>query len=137
MRRELPPPMPLTVCFNLDENSLNHSVIKKTIENRIGISPAVLQYEPISDYMSNLGTIGRWLATFKNQESCKKLASEGLHMYGERIWVRPYDNVVKEEYEAYRLYRMVIESQDFCRESTCKNFRREATRQDFRREPNH
>lgn len=107
LRKELPGPQPLAVCFSLADNAKAHFEVKTAVENQIGCSVCKIQFDPVGVHALDSHAKSRWVLTLPNKESCTSLISAGLNIDGETTEVRYLDEAFKEEYEAYKLYQLV------------------------------
>ena len=53
------------------------------------------------------GLENRWLITLNMVEAREELLRIGLYLYGKRIKLKRYDDVLKEEWEDYLKYRQI------------------------------
>lgn len=105
MRRELPPEDPTAVCVRFGDSSLSHNELKSKIENETGYDVVGLQFDPVSVHAFDPDAASRWIIKFESVSICESLAVTGLRLNGVKYHVRKFDEVMKEEHEAYKLYQ--------------------------------
>ncbi|XP_021349240.1 uncharacterized protein LOC110447706 [Mizuhopecten yessoensis] len=111
LRKEVPVPQPLSVCFSFRDNAKSHSQVKDIVEKQIGSSITRLQFDPISVHALDNHAKSRWVVTLADKETRDYLLSNGLFVDGEKTEVRNLDELMREEVEAYKLYEMVQKGQ--------------------------
>ncbi|CAI9718783.1 Hypothetical predicted protein [Octopus vulgaris] len=113
MRKTLPESQPLTICFACDSDlQITHEDIKRELESQY---PEVLllslRFDPVSVAVGNSHTKNRWVVCVSNNEDFQSLVKGGVTIAGsDRITVKPFDAVMLEEHNAYKLHQYVKEA---------------------------
>lgn len=113
MRKELPEIRPLAVCFGCGSDvHISHEEIKRELESQYpDVSIISLQFDPVSVNVGDPTTRNRWIVTLGRQNDCQTMIKGGVLLTGgERVTVRPLDDVMKEEHKAYKLHQYVQEA---------------------------
>lgn len=111
LRKEIPEPQPLSVSFSFRDNAKSHTQVKNLVEQQVGCSITMLQFDPISVHVLDNQVKSRWVVTLPDKQSCENLLTTGLIVDGVKTEVRHLDDLLKEEVEAYKLYQMVQRGQ--------------------------
>lgn len=107
LRKEAPPPQPLAICFSLPDNAKPHSDVKTLIESQIGSPITKLQFDPVAVHAIDSDARSRWVATLGDRESRDLLVECGLIVNGEKVEVRRYDDVTRDEVQAYKIFELI------------------------------
>ncbi|KAH3738134.1 uncharacterized protein LOC127849811 [Dreissena polymorpha] len=106
MRRELPPKDPYSVVVRMNV-SPTHQTLKKLIESETLCTVIGLQYDPISVHTSNPSSKNQWIIRFEDTDTCKRVVLSGLNIDSVKYSVRHFDDVMREEHEAYKFCNLV------------------------------
>ena len=107
MRKDLPPKEPNAVCIKLRDNVTSHERLKRLIEKSAGGPLVSLQFDPVSVHSIDTDAKSQWVLKFENPSICDRLIEIGLPMDGQLLPVRRYDEVMKEEHDAYK-YNLIL-----------------------------
>lgn len=113
MRKTLPESQPLTVCFACDsDHQITHKDIKRELESQYpGVMLLTLRFDPVSVAVGNSHTKNRWVVCVSNNEDFQSLVKGGVTIAGsDRITIKPFDAVMLEEHNAYKLHQYVKEA---------------------------
>ena len=108
MRRLVPPENPRAACFSFKSRDFrNHYEVKQLVESSIGIEITHLQYDPLYVHSANScsDTRHRWIITYRKPSEMETAARRGLEINGNKTMLRPWDEVVNCELEAYQIFR--------------------------------
>ncbi|CAC5372468.1 unnamed protein product [Mytilus coruscus] len=107
LRKEAPPPQPLAICFSLPDNAKPHQHVKALVESQIGTPVVQLQFDPVAVHAIDRDAKSRWVVTLSDYESRDLLVECGLIVNGEKIDVRRYDDVTRDEVQAYKIFELI------------------------------
>ncbi|XP_050393487.1 uncharacterized protein LOC126811696 [Patella vulgata] len=109
MRRELPPPNSNVLCFNFYNGDFSHRDVKNMIESQSETKILNLKFDPIYVHMGGSCSQYKsmWVFTVNNMSARANLLYYGLRFKDENIRVRLYDDIMREEHNAYKLYKEV------------------------------
>lgn len=107
MRKDLPPKDPNAVCVSLRDNAMPHGRLKELVEKNTGHSLIGLQFDPVSVHSIDNDAKSQWILRFEDPAVCERLVDYGLPIEGDLVPVRKYDDVMKEEHEAYQYYMIL------------------------------
>ena len=109
MRKNIPAKDPNAVCVRLPDNALSHERLKQLIEKSTGSSLTTLQFDPVSVHSLDTDAKSQWILKFDNPSVCDRLVESGLPIEGRLLPVRRYDDVMKDEHEAYKYFLIMNE----------------------------
>ncbi|KAK3576351.1 hypothetical protein CHS0354_039287 [Potamilus streckersoni] len=109
MRKELPPSDPWSVVISLRDNAITHERLKQRIEAATGCTVTGLRFDPLSVQAQDLDAKSQWIVRLSDKSACEELIEKGMWFGGERIHVRSFDHVMKQEYEAYKFNELLQE----------------------------
>jgi hypothetical protein len=112
MRKTLPASDPYAVCIRFEENDISHDELKAKIERETNQKVAGLQFDPVSVHSIDPEATSRWIVRFPESTICDELSQNGLKINGVKLRVRKFDDVMREEHEAYKLYKLVKDFTD-------------------------
>ncbi|XP_045198010.2 uncharacterized protein LOC123552417 [Mercenaria mercenaria] len=112
MRKELPPSDPKAVCIRFGDTDLSHDELKAKIEKETGQKLLSLQFDPVSVHSIDPEATSRWIIRFTEASVCENMVENGIRINGIKYQIRKFDDVMKEEHEAYKLYKMMKEYTD-------------------------
>ena len=104
MRKEIPPKDPTAVCICLRDNAISHEELKSKLERETGVKVVSLQFDPVSVHCSEPGVKSQWIVRFPNKVICEYLTKCGISIDGAHYCVRSFDDVMRKENNAYKLY---------------------------------
>lgn len=107
LRKEAPPPQPLAICFSLPDNAKPHQHVKSLVESQTGTPVVQLQFDPVAVHAIDRDAKSRWVVTLSDYESRDLLVECGLIVNGEKIEVRRYDDVTRDEVQAYKIFELI------------------------------
>ncbi|ESO93355.1 hypothetical protein LOTGIDRAFT_232758 [Lottia gigantea] len=109
MRRELPPLNSNMLCFNFYDGNLSHKDVKNMIESQSEGRILDLKFDPIYVHLGEASSQYKcmWVFSISDLTARTQLLYNGLRFNGERIKVRLYDDVMKEEHNAYKFFKEV------------------------------
>lgn len=107
LRKELPPSQPLSVCFSLPDNAKPHHEVKSLVESQVGTPVTRLQFDPVAVHAIDSDAKSRWIVTLSDSESRDILIDCGLIANGDKISVRRYDDVTRDEVQAYKIFELI------------------------------
>ncbi|KAH3727290.1 hypothetical protein DPMN_053220 [Dreissena polymorpha] len=64
---------------------------------KINFQVKSLQFDPVSTRTNEADVIDRWIVTFDTQVSCERAIERGLSVGGDRVVVRDWDAILREE----------------------------------------
>ena len=103
----MPPSQPLAVCFSLPDNAKPHHEVKSLVESQVGTPVTWLQFDPVAVHAIDSDAKSRWIVTLSDSESRDILIDCGLIAKGEKIPVRRYDDVTRDEVQAYKIFELI------------------------------
>lgn len=56
-----------------------------------------LQFDPVSLRTSDRSVLDRWIVTFSSARKCAQVIEQGLSVGGDKVVVRAWDDLVREE----------------------------------------
>ena len=107
MRKELPPKDPNAVVVSFRDNAIPHEKLKQVVENSAGSPIQSLQFDPVSIHSIDSDARSQWVIRFDDVGVCIRLVETGLWVNGDALSVRKYDDVMKEEHDAYQ-YNLIL-----------------------------
>lgn len=109
MRKDLPQKDPYAVCVSFRDNAISHEQMKKLVEKGAGCPVKNLQFDPVSIHSIDSDAKSQWILRFEDPATCSRLVETGLWVDGELLSVRKFDDVMKEEHEAYQYFLILNE----------------------------
>ncbi|KAL3883674.1 hypothetical protein ACJMK2_029913 [Sinanodonta woodiana] len=109
MRKDLPPSDPLSVVITLRDNAITHDGLKQRIETATGRKVTGLRFDPLSVHTQDHDAKSQWIVGLSDQSACEELTQTGIWFGAERIHVRSFDHVMKQEHEAYKFNELLKE----------------------------
>ncbi|XP_041359805.1 uncharacterized protein LOC121376092 isoform X2 [Gigantopelta aegis] len=109
MRRILPPPTPGALCFTLKGVNASHEDVKDVIESQLGCVLDTLLFDPVYIHMGETDREHKtmWVFTVKGENLNVEGLHQGIRWNGERSRLRYLDDVMRDEYNAYRLFKSI------------------------------
>ena len=107
MRRNLPPKDPNAVVVSFRDNAIPHEKLKQVVEKSAGSPVQSLQFDPVSIHSIDSDARSQWVVRFVDAAVCKCLVETGLLVDGDLLAVRKFDDVMKEEHDAYQ-YNLIL-----------------------------
>ncbi|XP_053396483.1 uncharacterized protein LOC128556219 [Mercenaria mercenaria] len=87
------------VCFSLrDSWKYDHVQVKRLVETQIQCEVKTLQFDPVSVRSADGSVLDRWIVTFGSNRDCSRAVENGLSVDGDKVVVRSWDEIVREEY---------------------------------------
>ncbi|KAK7494808.1 hypothetical protein BaRGS_00013935 [Batillaria attramentaria] len=110
LRSRLPPPEPDLMCFRCCQLGLTHWQVKQALEDQTGDKVLHLHFDPEYLHIDDAEALPRvlWMFQMADSSSHSLLISRGLFTPdGERVRVRPRDDVYQEEHRAWNLVQQI------------------------------
>lgn len=107
MRKELPPEDKCAVVIRLADNAIPHDRLKTMIEKDNDLKLQTLQFDPVSVHSMDTEAKSQWILRFQDASVCNRLIISGLKVDGESLSVRRFNDVMKEEHDAYTFYEII------------------------------
>lgn len=107
MRKEMPPKDAHAVVLRLADNAIPHDRLKCLIEKSTGSTLKSLQFDPVSVHSIDSEAKSQWILRFEEEAICENLVTSGLKIDDVTWPVRRFNDVMKEEHEAYMFYEMI------------------------------
>ncbi len=101
-----PMPAPLTVCFQFPGAFLTHryvvAMMKSLLMGKEGCGVVSVQYVDRNVALGTRNLENRWLITVTTQQAKDELITQGISIVNRKIAIRPYDEVLSEEYQEFQ-----------------------------------
>ena len=110
MRKFLPPSVPGALCFTLKGVNASHEDVKSTIEAQLGCGINTLLFDPVYIHMGEADTEHKtmWVFTVDGGDAAGRDAlHQGIMWNGERARIRYFDDVMRDEHNAYKLFKSI------------------------------
>lgn len=107
MRKELPPEDRCALVLRLADNAISHDNLKRLIESNSGFKLKSLQFDPVSIHAMDSDAKSQWILRFDDAITCDNLIVSGLTIGGERVSIRRFNDVMREEHEAYKYHEIM------------------------------
>lgn len=101
---------PLTLCFQFPSAFLTHRYVLDMVRNKLQKVEeqtgrvTSIQYVDRNVIHGTRGLDHRWLVTLSSAEARDELLKRGLHLYSRRVALRPYADILREEYREFTQY---------------------------------
>ncbi|XP_060606251.1 uncharacterized protein LOC132758579 [Ruditapes philippinarum] len=93
---------PTAVCFYIKGSNCSHKEVCDRIEDVLPLYPGAkieeVQFVPLGVHLDSIVTENRWIITLNSVGARNRIAGTSLHIKGQKITLRRYDDIIQLEF---------------------------------------